>query len=88
MNHFGCGDTLLFLPSIFMPAIFPIPTCTVAAIRLLSFLEISEMAITAIHTEQQINFTNRIHHGDCIEIIKQMPANSVDFILTDPPYLP
>jgi hypothetical protein len=31
--------------------------------------------------------TNRIHHGDCIEIMQQMPANSVDFILTDPPYL-
>src|SRR5581483_5653908 len=49
--------------------------------------EITEMATTAIHTEQQISFTNRIHHGDCIEIMKQMPANSVDFILTDPPYL-
>jgi DNA modification methylase len=45
------------------------------------------MATTAIHTEQQISFTNRIHHGDCIEIMKQIPANSVDFILTDPPYL-
>jgi DNA modification methylase len=29
----------------------------------------------------------RIHHGDCIEIMEEMPANSVDFILTDPPYL-
>jgi DNA modification methylase len=45
------------------------------------------MAATAIHSEQQISFTNRIHHGDCIEIMQQMPANSVDFILTDPPYL-
>lgn len=45
------------------------------------------MATTAIHNEQQISFTNRMHHGDCIEIMKQMPANSVDFVLTDPPYL-
>jgi len=45
------------------------------------------MATTAIHSEQQTTFTNRIHHGDCIEIMQQMPANSVDFILTDPPYL-
>jgi len=45
------------------------------------------MATTAINNEQQISFTNRIHHGDCIQIMKQMPANSVDFILTDPPYL-
>lgn len=38
-------------------------------------------------TAQQTCFTNRIHHGDCIEMMKQMPANSADFILTDPPYL-
>jgi DNA modification methylase len=25
--------------------------------------------------------------GDCVEIMRQMPAASVDFILTDPPYL-
>ena len=29
----------------------------------------------------------RILHGDCIQIMRQMPANSVDFVLTDPPYL-
>jgi site-specific DNA-methyltransferase (adenine-specific) len=38
-------------------------------------------------TRQQSNFTNTITHGDCIEIMRQMPANSVDFVLTDPPYL-
>lgn len=32
-------------------------------------------------------FLNTIVHGDCIEKMRQMPANSVDFILTDPPYL-
>lgn len=26
-------------------------------------------------------------HGDCIEVMRCMPAASVDFILTDPPYL-
>jgi site-specific DNA-methyltransferase (adenine-specific) len=30
---------------------------------------------------------NEILHGDCIEAMRQMPSNSVDFILTDPPYL-
>jgi site-specific DNA-methyltransferase (adenine-specific) len=30
---------------------------------------------------------NTILHGDCIEKMRAMPANSVDFILTDPPYL-
>jgi DNA modification methylase len=35
----------------------------------------------------QNRFINTIKQGDCIEIMRQMPANSVDFILTDPPYL-
>jgi adenine-specific DNA-methyltransferase len=30
---------------------------------------------------------NAIIHGNCIEIMQAMPAGSVDFILTDPPYL-
>src|SRR5690242_15875547 len=32
-------------------------------------------------------FTNRIILGDCIEVMKEMPTESVDFIATDPPYL-
>lgn len=30
---------------------------------------------------------NRFLHGDCIEIMRSLPGNSVDFVLTDPPYL-
>ncbi len=30
---------------------------------------------------------NRILHGDCIQLMRQLPGRSVDFILTDPPYL-
>jgi len=33
------------------------------------------------------SFTKRVLHGDCIDVMRQIPANSVDFILTDPPYL-
>ncbi|MGA2671998.1 MAG: DNA methyltransferase [Terracidiphilus sp.] len=32
-------------------------------------------------------FINTITQGDCIQVMRQMPANSIDFILTDPPYL-
>jgi adenine-specific DNA-methyltransferase len=32
-------------------------------------------------------FVNRIIPGDCVEIMRQMPDRSVDFIATDPPYL-
>ncbi|MEI9979913.1 MAG: DNA methyltransferase [Edaphobacter sp.] len=35
----------------------------------------------------QQQLTNSITHGDCIQVMREMPANSVDFILTDPPYL-
>ena len=45
------------------------------------------MATTSAATIQQSSFTNRVLHGDCIEVMRQIPANSVDFILTDPPYL-
>jgi DNA modification methylase len=30
---------------------------------------------------------NRVTRGDCVEVMKRMGAGSVDFILTDPPYL-
>jgi len=38
-------------------------------------------------TIQQQLPVNTILHGNCIEKMRNLPANSVDFILTDPPYL-
>ena len=32
-------------------------------------------------------FSNRIINGDCVSVLPQLPAESVDFVLTDPPYL-
>src|SRR6266852_3232561 len=32
-------------------------------------------------------FVNRIVTGDCVKVMQDMPAGSVDFIATDPPYL-
>jgi DNA modification methylase len=32
------------------------------------------------------DFINKIIHGDCLELIKLIPNNSVDVVLTDPPY--
>ena len=29
---------------------------------------------------------NQILHGDCIDVLKSLPANSVDCIFADPPY--
>lgn len=30
---------------------------------------------------------NTVIHGDCVEVMREMESTSVDFILTDPPYL-
>lgn len=32
-------------------------------------------------------FVNRVIHGDCLEVLRQLPGASVDMVLTDPPYL-
>ena len=28
----------------------------------------------------------KLYHGDCLEVMKDIPDKSVDLILTDPPY--
>ena len=33
------------------------------------------------------DFVNRVICGDCVEIMRMMPAQSVDLVVTDPPYL-
>jgi site-specific DNA-methyltransferase (adenine-specific) len=42
------------------------------------------MNTNTIHQQLPVN---TILNGNCIEKMRQMPANSIDFILTDPPYL-
>ena len=32
------------------------------------------------------DFKNKIIEGDCMEIMKEMPDNSIDTIITDPTY--
>ena len=31
-------------------------------------------------------FENRIIHGDCLDVLRQLPDKCVDLVLTDPPY--
>ena len=38
-------------------------------------------------TTVQNQSVDTIMQGDCIQVMHEMPANSIDFILTDPPYL-
>ena len=37
-------------------------------------------------TTNMENFINKIHQGDCIEVLKTMPDKCVDLIFADPPY--
>jgi adenine-specific DNA-methyltransferase len=32
-------------------------------------------------------FSNRVINADCLAVLPQFPDGSVDFVLTDPPYL-
>jgi adenine-specific DNA-methyltransferase len=32
-------------------------------------------------------FVNHVYHGDCLDLLPELPDRSVDFVLTDPPYL-
>ena len=43
-----------------------------------------EAAAAPPHSEQGCN---TILHGDCVQVLKQLDKESVDFVLTDPPYL-
>jgi len=29
---------------------------------------------------------NKIHQGDCLELLKQIPDGSIDLVITSPPY--
>ena len=29
---------------------------------------------------------NKVHNADCLELLKEIPDNSIDTIITDPPY--
>lgn len=31
--------------------------------------------------------TYKLLHGDCLVLLKEIPDNSIDLILTDPPYI-
>ena len=30
---------------------------------------------------------NKIHNTDCLELLKQLPDESIDCVITDPPYM-
>ncbi|MBE9117270.1 DNA methylase [Lusitaniella coriacea LEGE 07157] len=39
-----------------------------------------------LERENVLPFVNQILHGDCIEVMRQIPSRSVHLVVTDPPY--
>ncbi len=39
-------------------------------------------AIVPYHADDTVT----IHHADCLDVLRQMPNNSIDAVVTDPPY--
>ena len=44
------------------------------------------MEMKQIMEKKQIMQVNKIIHGNCIEKMKELPDNSIDAVITDPPY--
>ncbi len=45
--------------------------------------EPEEEAVTEVDIDEMIN---SVYYGECVAMMKEMPANSVDMVCTDPPY--
>jgi len=42
---------------------------------------------TMLETSRTTSYHNVVIHGDCVKVMAGMPGESIDMILTDPPYL-
>ena len=42
--------------------------------------------VTDVMRNQEMLEINKIYHGDCLEVMKNIPDKSVDAIITDPPF--
>jgi site-specific DNA-methyltransferase (adenine-specific) len=45
------------------------------------------MGSAAFFMNYSSQFRNRVINGDCTQVLRTLPEGSVDFVLTDPPYL-
>lgn len=49
-------------------------------------MTMDELLTTAVHHKPVERWLNRIHQGDCVKVMDRMPLESVDLIVTSPPY--
>ena len=52
----------------------------------LSFDELLTAAVKHTPSRIMARWLNKVHQGDCIELMNRMPAESVDLVVTSPPY--
>lgn len=52
----------------------------------MSFDQLLKAAVTTIPSGLMAKWLNKVHQGDSIELMNKLPANSVDIIVTSPPY--
>jgi site-specific DNA-methyltransferase (adenine-specific) len=45
-----------------------------------------KITVKTIENNLHEDLTNKVLHGDCLEKLKEIPDNSIDFTFTDPPY--
>lgn len=48
--------------------------------------ELLTAAVSKVPNRIMKNWLNKVHNGDCIELMNKMPAGSVDLVVTSPPY--
>jgi modification methylase len=48
--------------------------------------ELLRVAVTTVAPSLMKQWLNKVHEGDCVEIMNKMPVGSVDLIVTSPPY--
>ncbi len=48
--------------------------------------ELLKAAVTHVSNGLMQKWLNKVHHGDCIEVMSKMPVGSVGLIVTSPPY--
>lgn len=52
----------------------------------LSFNGFLQLAVNRFPAELLEDWTNKVHQGDCVELLNKMPEKSISVIVTSPPY--
>ena len=51
-----------------------------------TLIQMGQLSTATIHPDPMGRWLSKIHRGDCVNIMNKMPAESIDLIVTSPPY--